>query len=571
MAAPLLLLLLLLLAPLGRGADSGVAAARPEPADVVLRAELVRTLDPARPTAGFVAWRGDRIVAVGDRGDAASWIGAGTRLVEAPAGAVALPGFIDAHAHLFGLGHSLREVDLAGTASFTEVIARTVQRAAATTKDRWIRGHGWDQNDWPVQEFPHHAELSAALPDHPVLLQRVDGHAALVNARALALAGIDRSTLAPAGGEIVRDARGEPTGVLIDRAVDLVATRLPEPAPAEEREALALALAECARHGVTALHDAGIGGPRLALLEEEARAGRLTLRIHAMLDGDDAALLDQRLAAGPTLDPGGFLDVRAIKVYADGALGSRGAWLLDDYADRRGHRGLPLIDADELTALARRALAGGFQLCTHAIGDAANRMVLDAYAAALGRDAPRDHRFRVEHAQLVDPADVARFAALGVIASVQFCHATSDAPWVPARLGGARTAATAYPWRHLLAAGARLCNGTDAPVEPLSPLRNLAAGITRRNPDQDVAAHANVVAAPFLPEQCLTAAEALQASTVAAAHAAFREADLGQLARGMRADVILLSNDPVTVTPETWRAIRVLATWSGGRQVHGSR
>ncbi len=404
--------------------------------------------------------------------------------------------------------------------------------------------------------------------NHPVLLQRVDGHAALANARALALAGIDRSTLAPAGGEIVRDAHGEPTGVLIDRAVDLVATRLPEPSLAEEREALALALAECARHGITSLHDAGIGGQRLALLEEEARAGRLTVRIHAMLDGGDAALLDQRLALGPTADAGGFLDVRAIKVYADGALGSRGAWLLDDYSDRAGHRGLPLIDAAELTALARRALASGFQLCTHAIGDAANRMVLDAYAAALGADPRRDHRFRIEHAQLVDPADIVRFTVLGVIASVQFCHATSDAPWVPARLGAARTTASAYPWRGLLAAGATLCNGTDAPVEPLSPLRNLAAGITRRSPDRDDAGGASGDAAAFLPGQCVTAAEALAASTIGAAHAAFREADLGRLAPGMRADVVVLSRDPATVTDLTWREVRVLSTWSGGRQIH---
>jgi predicted amidohydrolase YtcJ len=479
-----------------------------------------------------------------------------------------MPGFIDAHAHLFGLGHSLREVDLTGTSTYGEVVARTAARAEKTPKGRFVRGRGWDQNDWPVMEFPHHAELSAATPDHPVLLQRVDGHAALANARALRLAGIDRSTLAPAGGEIVRDAAGDPTGVLIDRAVDLVATRLPEPTVAEDREALALALAACARHGVTALHDAGVGRRQLALLEEEARAGRLTVRIHAMLDAGDAELLEERFVSGPACDPSGFLDVRAIKVYADGALGSRGAWLLADYSDRAGHRGLPLIDAAELTTLATRALEHGFQLCTHAIGDAANRMVLDAYAAAIDASSPRDHRFRIEHAQLLHPSDVARFAKLGVIASVQFCHATSDAPWVPARLGIERTAATAYPWRDLLNAGARLCNGTDAPVEPLSPLRNLAAGITREDPDTRVGSGAEAPSPSFIREQCVTPDEALAAATASGAHAAFRDGDLGRLASGMRADIVLLSADPAFVAAATWKEIRVLATYSAGRRVH---
>lgn len=538
------------------------------PADAVLFAPLVRTLDDATPRAEFVAWRGDTIVAVGARADAASWIGPRTEVREGPAGSCALPGFIDAHAHLFALGHALHDVDLTGTRDFAEVIARAAQRAAATPTGRFVRGRGWDQNDWPDPAFPHHAALSAATPDHPVLLQRIDGHAALANARALTLAGIDERTVAPAGGEILRDARGVPTGVLIDRAVDLVAAIVPDPSDEEERAALRLAQAECARHGVTALHDAGIGGKRLALLQAEAAAGRLTVRLHAMLDGEDRSLIEEWFARGPWRDPRGFLDVRAVKAYADGALGSRGAWLLDDYADRPGHRGLALIDAAALTELARRALAAGFQLCTHAIGDAANRMVLDSYAAALAADPRPDHRFRIEHAQLLDPADVERFAALRVVASMQFCHATSDAPWVPARLGAERSARTAYIWRRLLDANVVLCNGTDAPVEPLSPLRNLAAGITRMNPD--LLGSADHVAVAFLPEQCVTADEALAASTRIAAFAAFREHDLGRLVVGARADVVLLSADPAGVDASRWPNCRVLRTWSAGRLVHSA-
>jgi len=536
-------------------------------ADFVLFAPTVRTLDPAAPVAEFVAWRGDRIVAVGARRDAAAWIGSKTKQWEAPAGSTALPGIVDAHAHLFGLGHSLRELDLVGTSSYEEVVARTAARVAATPAGRWIRGRGWDQNDWTAKAFPHHAALSAATPGVPVLLQRVDGHAALANARALALAGIDERTVAPAGGEIVRDARGVPTGVLIDRAVDLVVAAIPPPTEEEEREALRLALAHAAALGVTALHDAGIGRERLALLQQEAAAGRLTLRLHEMLDGEDGALLDEWFARGPWSDPRGFLAVRAVKLYADGALGSQGAWLHDDYSDRAGHRGLPLIDRERLVDVATRALAAGFQVCTHAIGDAANTLVLDAYEAALARHAaahpgaPRpDHRFRVEHAQLLAPADVARFAKLGVIASMQCCHATSDAPWVPTRLGAERTAREAYVWRSLLDSGALLCNGTDAPVEPLSPWRNLAAAITRCDPDGGGTA-------PFLPEQRLTGEEALAASTRSAAFAAFREQEQGVLRPGAWADVVVVRGDPLALDSRTWRGVAVLATWVGGQRV----
>lgn len=538
------------------------------PADTIIFAPRVRTLDPVAPIAEFVAFRGDSIVAVGRRVDAASWIGPATVRYDGPPGSCVVPGFIDAHAHLFSLGHSLRELDLNGTRSYDEVIARTAKRAAGTPPGRWLRGRGWDQNDWPDTGFPNHTGLSAATPDHPVLLQRVDGHAALANARALALAGIDDRTVAPAGGEILRDARGMPTGVLIDRAVDLVASCIPTPDDADERAALALALAECARHGVTALHDAGIGASRLALLEREAAAGRLTVRIHAMLDGDDRPLLDDRFARGPWSELTGFLAVRAIKLYADGALGSRGAFLLADYADRPGHRGLALIDAERLTEVATRALATGFQLCTHAIGDAANRLVLDAYAAALANDAKnhpdaprRDHRFRIEHAQLLDPIDVPRFARLGVIASMQFCHATSDAPWVPARIGRERTDQKAYVWRRLLDSGAVLCNGTDAPVEPLSVLRNLVAGTTRTSPESSFAG-------VFTAQERLDAEAALAASTRDAAFAAFREADLGVLRVGHRADLAIVSCDPVALDAASWRSAQVLRTYSAGRLVH---
>ncbi|MBL8843866.1 MAG: amidohydrolase [Planctomycetes bacterium] len=543
-----------------------------ERADVLLFAPRIHTVDPQQPAAEFVAWRDGRIVAVGPREQGEAWRARAESVLEAPLGSCIVPGFIDSHAHLFAIGHALRELDLNGTRDYAEVIARVAERAAREPAGRFLRGRGWDQNDWPETRFPHHAELSRATPDHPVVLQRVDGHALLCNARALQLAGIDERTVAPAGGEIVRDDHGVPTGVLIDRACDLVTAVLPPPAADEEREALALAQQACAEHGITSLHDAGIGRERLALLQAAADAGSLTVRLHEMLDGDDAALLEEWFARGPWRHPGGFLAVRAVKVYADGALGSRGAWLLEEYADRPGHRGLSLIGSEELVALGTRALRAGFQLCTHAIGDAANRQVLDAYERVLrgGSDATggvaRDVRWRIEHAQLLAPADVPRFAALGVVASMQSCHATSDAPWVPARIGAARAESEAYVWRTLLASGARLCNGTDAPVEPLSPLRNLAAAQTRQDPDGST--EGDRASSAFFAAQCLTGREALASATASGAHAAFREDELGVLRVGACADLVLLSADPTALTATSWRSVKVLRTFVAGRTVH---
>lgn len=543
-------------------------AAGPGAADLLIVAPLVRTLDPARPTAHAVAIRDGRIRGVGEERDLAAQVGPRTRRLELPAGACLLPGFIDSHAHLLGLGRALLELDLGGTRSFDEVVARTRERARTTPPGRFIVGRGWDQNRWPEKSFPNHAALSAAVPDHPVLLTRVDGHAVLVNARALALAGIDAATPSPSGGEIVKDASGRPTGVLVDAATELVQKVVPPPSDEEESAALAAALAECAKNGVTTLHDAGEGRRSLALLERAARDHRLTARIDAMLDGSDDALVAEWFARGPSVGAGGgFLTVRAVKLYADGALGSRGAALLDDYADRPGHRGLFLIDASRLTSVARRALDAGFQVCTHAIGDAANRRVLDAYAAALADwrtahpgAAPPDHRFRVEHAQILAPQDVPRFRELGVIASIQTRHATSDGPWAAERLGAERAEREGYVWRSLLDAGARICNGTDAPVEPIAPLLNLHAAVTRLDEE-------GRLAAPFFPKQCLTREEAIESLTVDGAYAAFEEREKGRLQEGFVADLVATSVDPQSCPPQELLRASVLLTIVGGEPV----
>jgi predicted amidohydrolase YtcJ len=558
-----------------QSADGSARAARAtdrEPADRIVLAPVVRTMDPAQPLAQFVAIRGDRIVAVGPRDEADAWTGPRTERLEYGAGTCVVPGFVESHAHLFSLGESLRRLDLVGTKSFDEVVARTVARAKSSPDEAWIRGRGWDQNDWPDPAFPTHAKLSAALPDRPVCLERVDGHAVLVNAAALRAAGVDARTVAPSGGEIVKDARGEPTGVLVDAATTLVTKAIPPPSDAELEQALALALQACAREGITTFVDAGEDRRSIELLVKAARERRLTTRIHAMLDGSDAKLLDEWFARGRFRAPDGFLTIRSVKVYADGALGSRGALLLADYADRPGHRGLAQVDEAALEKLTRRALDAGFQVCTHAIGDGANRLVLDAYERALlawrkdhpdaAPDDPRvqDARLRVEHAQLVAPEDLPRFARLGVIASMQTCHCTSDAPWVPARIGDERARREAYVWRSVLDSKARFCNGTDAPVEPLSVLRNLYSAVTRLDPD-------GRLAQPFFAEQRLTPDEALASATRDGAFACFAEEDVGTLQAGRLADLVVLSCDPVAGSPRAWLDARVVATVVAGRRL----
>ncbi|MGQ0553672.1 MAG: amidohydrolase [Planctomycetota bacterium] len=534
------------------------------PADLLLRGGRVHTLDAAQPTAQAVAVRAGEIVFVGSDAEALPWIGTQTEIVEL-AGRTLLPGFADAHLHLSGHGRALRELDLTGTRSWAEVVARVQTHAARRPEAAWILGRGWDQNDWDVAEFPDHAELSAALPDRPVALTRIDGHALLVNAAALRAAGLDGETADPPGGRILRRADGRPSGVLIDRAMELVTARLPAQEPAELRAEILAAVADLQQRGITAVHDAGLGLAELAVLEALARAGELGLRVHAMLSAEV-------LLAGPTpaglpskdLTGHGVLAVRAVKAYADGALGSRGAALLAPYADEPQQAGLLLMPADELRALAERCLREGFQLCVHAIGDRGNRLALDAIAAALAAvpaaQRTGEHRFRIEHAQVVAPEEFPRFAKLGVIASVQPQHQTSDMPWAEARLGPQRVRG-AYAWRRLLEAGAALCGGSDAPVERPAPLTAFQAAITRSD-------EAGQPAGGWYPDQALTRNEALALLTRWPAFAAFEEHRLGSIAVGLRADLVVLAEDPLQVEAARLPEITVALTIFDGRIVH---
>ncbi|MBN1418200.1 MAG: amidohydrolase family protein [Planctomycetes bacterium] len=540
---------------------------RPDPrpaADLVIRGGTIRTVDPDRPAAEALAIRGDTIVAVGSEEDVAPWVGPATRAIDAT-GLAVYPAFIDAHGHMEGLGASFRQLDLTGTASAEAIAARVRIRAARAAEDEWIIGRGWDQNDWEEKDFPTRAILDSAAPDHPVWLVRIDGHAGWANARALARAGIGKDAPDPPGGRIHRDpASGEPTGILIDGAMGLVSRHIPPPSRAERKARIRDAVGACLAAGLAGVHDAGIDVTAIDLYKELIDEGAFPFRVYAMASGSPEILAKTAFQKGPVIDYGGRrLTVRAVKRVADGALGSRGAALLEDYADDPGNRGLLLEDREALQALAKACLDGGWQLATHAIGDRANRLVLDAYEVALGAGPHADPRFRIEHAQILAPEDIPRLARLGVIASMQPTHATSDMPWAEARLGAARIRG-AYAWRSLLASGARIASGSDFPVESHRPLLGIYAAVTRQDGD-------GRPEGGWTPGERMTREEALRSFTIDAAHAAFQEAWRGSVTPGKVADLVILDRDILTVPAREIPEAKTRMTIVGGDIVYRDR
>ncbi|WP_257385925.1 amidohydrolase [Tahibacter caeni] len=509
--------------------------------------------------AEAVAWdTSGRIVGVGT--DAAL----GAQFADAQridaGGRTVLPGLIDAHGHVLGLGLSLLNADLRGTRSKAEIIGRLRKQATVMPADAWLVGRGWDQNDWPEKAFPTAADLDAAFPQQPVYLSRVDGHAAWVNSAALRRIARDLDgDWQPDGGRIERR-DGKPTGVFVDGAMDLPEAVMPKPDAALKRKAYELAFAVLVANGLTGVHDAGVSRDDLLVLRGLADTGRLPLRIYAMADADGAAL-DALCRDGLYAHAGGRLQMRAVKLYVDGALGSRGAALNADYSDDPGNRGLFVTAPEEFRRIAAKAKGCGVQVATHAIGDRGNRLVLDTYAQVLGDAASGDHRWRVEHAQIVDPADIARFAQLRVIASMQPTHATSDMPWAQARLGRERLAG-AYAWRRFVDAGVPLALGSDFPVEQVSPLLGLYAAVTR----QDLAGKPRQ---GWLPAQRLSLAEAVRGFSAGAAFAEFAESQLGAIAVGRRADFTVLKDDPFAIPARGIPLDRVEVTVVDGTVVFG--
>lgn len=540
----------LLLSPLG--------AAAQQPADLIIVNARIYTADQNHPVVAALAVRGDRIAFVGSRREAEALAGPNTTRLDL-AGKTVIPGMVDAHTHLLGLGQALRIVDLVGTESSDAVIARVAERVKTARPGEWIRGRGWDQNDWSDQRFPTHEALSRAVPDNPVYLTRVDGHAALVNAKAMELAGITAATKDPQGGRLIRDAKGNPTGVLVDAAQGLVGRVIPADSKDQIKAATLAAIAEANRYGLTGIHDAGVSPDVIASYEELARAGQYNLRNYVMVRADEQTLAGI-MRQGRRLAVDDRLWIRSIKIVADGALGSRGAAMLEDYSDEPGNRGLITTDTAAFHRIAVQALKSGFQVNVHAIGDRANRIALDIFEAALDAVPTADHRFRVEHAQILTYQDIPRFAQLGVIPSMQGSHQTSDMYWAINRIGWSR-AEGAYAWRSLLNTGVVIPNGSDFPVESPNPLISFRAFFTRMDAN-------DFPPGGWFPAQRTTRQEALLSITLWPAYAAFMEDVSGSLTPGKYADFVVLDRDIMTVAETEVLGTQVLATYLGGTPVY---
>jgi predicted amidohydrolase YtcJ len=555
-------------------------AARPAPvvttqasptdsATLVLRNGRIVTVDDAKPDAQALAARGDRILAVGTNEEIARYIGTGTEVIDL-AGQLAVPGLIEGHGHFLGVGQAAMNLNLMKAKSWDEIVSMVAKAVQEARPGEWIVGRGWHQEKWnappspAVEGFPTHASLSAVSPNNPVYLVHASGHASFANAKAMALAGVTAQTQTPAGGEILKDAAGAPIGIfretasgLIGRAIAAERMKMSQAdLEAEKRKQIALAAKESLSKGITSFQDAGSSFDEIALFRKVAEEGGLPLRLWVMVRAgvDDLA---RNLASHRTMDHAGHrLTMRAIKVSIDGALGSRGAWLLEPYSDLPTSTGLNTVPVEQVRAMADLALKHDLQLCVHAIGDRANRETLDVFERALAsRPDGRRLRWRVEHAQHLHPADIPRFAQLGAIAAMQGIHCTSDAPYVIARLGTRRAEEGAYVWRKLMATGAVVTNGTDAPVEDVDPIASYYATVSRKLAD----------GTRFYPDQRLSRVEALRTYTLNAAYSAFEEKTKGSLTAGKLADVTVLDKDILTIPEDEIPSARVTMTIVGGK------
>ena len=539
------------------------------PADLVLRGGRIVTLDAQTPEATAIASRNGAIVAVGTDAAIARYIGPSTQVIDL-AGKLAVPGLIEGHGHFTGIGDNRLNLDLMGTKSWEEIVHMVAVAAENAKPGEWIVGRGWHQEKWTstpdpnVEGFPLHASLDKVSPNNPVVLTHASGHASFVNAKALELSGITGTTANPAGGEILKDKDGNPTGLLRERASGLVrvGTGAPRPTPAEvearAEKVLELADQEVTSKGITSFHDAGSSFDTINRIKRMIDAGRMHVRLWVMVSGGGTT---QALKANRVVGYGSNqLTVRAIKLYADGALGSRGAWLLEPYSDKPDSTGLPTTPVEQIRTAAQAALEADYQVCIHAIGDRANREVLNAYEDTFKKNNVngKDLRWRIEHAQHLNAADIPRFGQLGVIASMQTIHCTSDAPWVEPRLGAKRAEEGAYVWQKLMKSGAVVNNGTDAPVENVDPIPNFYAAVTRRSNDGKV----------FYPDQRMSRMEALRSYTLSNAFAAFEEDIKGSLSTGKLADITVLTKDILTIPEDQILTTKVAYTIIAGKIVY---
>ncbi len=518
-------------------------------------------MDPARPRAQAIALASDKIVAVGSHAEMERFIGPGTKTMRL-AGATVIPGLIDAHCHLYGLGVDLESVSVRGKPSETETAMTIADAAKTRPANEWLIGRGWDQTRWPKQQFPTKATLDLAVNDRPVLLRRVDGHAIWVNSKALAAAGITKKTNDPAGGKILRDKTGEPTGVLIDNATDLVDAKVPAPDAAVRERRIRAASQMAIASGITAVHEMGIDDATAAVYTQLANANQLPLRVYAFLAGDPSKTGIARLATKPAA-PVRHFTMRGVKFFADGALGSRGARLYKPYDDDKKNLGLWVTEPPQLALAIEAAVANGWQVAIHAIGDAGVGAVLDGYLAITKKlgatKQPGELRLRVEHTQVIAPDDIAKMIEARAIASMQPTHATSDMRWAEARIGKQRILG-AYAWRTMLDKKIPLAAGSDFPVEDVPPILGIYAAVTRQDAD-------GKPEGGWYPAQKLTLDEAIHAFTAGAAYAEGAEATRGTIAVGRAADITIF--DRALAPDRTLLETKVAMTIVDGQVVYG--
>ncbi len=539
------------------------------PADLLVMGGRVVTMDPAIPEAEAVAVKNGRIVAVGSMDELAPYVSSSTTVLDADGGLV-IPGLIEGHGHFLGLGEAHMGLDLMKAGSWDEIVAMVQDAAKEARPGEWITGRGWHQEKWTsvpqpnVEGFPYNDALTRAAPDNPVYLKHASGHASVANAKAMEAAGLTVSTPDPEGGEIIRDKSGKPIGVFRETAsaflsealAEYLDNRTPEEIDQDLRKQADLAARDALSKGITSFQDAGSSFKTIDLFKTLADEGKLGVRLWVMVR-DSLFLMEQNFPSYRMVGYGNdFLTVRAIKWWIDGALGSRGAWLLEPYADAPRLTGLKTANTDSIIASERLALEHDLQICVHAIGDRANREVLDLFEAVFKQDPSlKDRRWRIEHAQHLHPDDIPRFARLGIIPAMQGIHCTSDAPYVVARLGTQRAEEGAYVWQKLLTSGATIVNGTDTPVEDIDPIACYYASVTRKLADNST----------FYPEQKMSREEALRSYTIDAAYGAFEEDMKGSLSPGKLGDITVLSKDILTIPDDEIRSAEVLYTIVGGK------
>ena len=545
-----------------------------EAATLLIYGGPIYTVDSVQTRVEAVVTKDSIILFSGNLEEAEKYKNEQTQIIDLE-GKTMTPGLIEGHGHFMGLGYNELELDLINTTSYQEIVDAVAEKVKTIAPGEWILGRGWHQSKWEalpadaVNGFQTHDLLSAVTPNNPVYLSHASGHAGFANAKAMEIAGIEIlpkdgiDKLQVEGGEVMRDELGRPTGIFNERAQGLIWKHIPESTAEQDNKAFELAVAACHRNGITGFHDAGIGRETIALYEQMKTADKMKVRLYGMLTGWDKELLSEWYEKGPLVDPDNLVTIRSVKLNCDGALGSRGAWLLEPYTDRPGHFGHETLPMEMVQETALNGLRNGFQVCSHAIGDRANKEILDRYEAAFVElpNLITNHRFRIEHAQHLHPDDIPRFAELGVIPAMQAVHLSSDRPWAIDRLGEKRIKEGAYMWQDLLKSGIPIVNGTDVPVEPLNPIASLYASISRKTLK-------GTPEGGYEPEQKMTREQALKSYTLDAAYGAFEENIKGSITAGKLADFTIYNQDIMTIPEDQFLKTEIAMTIFNGDVVY---